>query len=78
MFPKNRPIRLDSRRMKKLYQRVMERDGFRCVDCGSAYWVELSHDLPRSLGGSDTEENCHSRCKRCHIKRDGHGQPMHF
>ena len=76
-FPKLKPIRLDAAGMKKLRQAVFLRDQ-RCVDCGSMWWLELSHDIPRSLGGSDTERNCHVRCKRCHIKRDGHGEPMHF
>ena len=28
---------------------------FRCVDCGGTNWLELSHNIPRGRGGSDTE-----------------------
>jgi 5-methylcytosine-specific restriction endonuclease McrA len=78
MFPKHKPIRLDSRGMAKLRTQAVIRDGGRCVQCGSRYWLELSHDVPRGRGGSDTIDNVHMRCKKCHIKRDLHGQPGHF
>lgn len=76
-FPKVKIIRLRCKQMSELRERVLERDKA-CVDCGRTYWLEMSHDIPRSLGGSDTLENCHMRCRPCHRKRDGHGQPMHF
>lgn len=77
-FADRKPIRLDAAGMVKLRKAVFARDGNRCVDCGSMYWLELSHNKPRSLGGPDTMRNCRVRCRRCHVKRDGHGQPMHF
>jgi 5-methylcytosine-specific restriction endonuclease McrA len=78
LFPKHKPIRLKGKAMSQLREQAMERDGGRCVECGSTFWLELSHDIPRGRGGSDVLENVHMRCKRDHIKRDGHGQPMHF
>lgn len=75
---KHRRIRLKGAQLRRLHDRVFERDGNRCIECGSTYWLEMSHNIPRSLGGDDSMENCWTRCKKCHIKRDGHGQPMHF
>jgi hypothetical protein len=87
-------VRLFGRDMIALHERVFERDGHRCVDCGWPYagrsWtycelvqrgdihLELSHNIPRGRGGSDTEENTACRCRICHRKRDLHGQPGHF
>lgn len=79
-----RYVRLFGKDMVALRNLVFERDRFRCVDCGPDYrfgiqhLLELSHDRPRSLGGSDTEENTHCRCRKHHRIRDGRGQPMHF
>jgi hypothetical protein len=71
-------IRLFGKDKSLLHDRVFERDKHQCVECGSTYWLQLSHDVPLGQGGSDTEENTHCRCITCHTKRDGHGQPMHF
>jgi 5-methylcytosine-specific restriction endonuclease McrA len=78
MFPKHRPIRLKGKAMGELRKQVFARDGNCCVECGSTYWLELSHEIPRSLGGSDTPENTKCRCKKHHIARDMHGCPGHF
>jgi 5-methylcytosine-specific restriction endonuclease McrA len=47
--------------------------------CGVDFGVmELSHEKPKSLGGDDSDENLRTRCRRCHRKKDGHGQDLHF
>jgi len=71
-------IRLHGQAMSDLRRRVFDRDGNCCVDCGGTNWLELSHNIPRGCGGSDTEENTACRCRACHIKLDLHGQPGHF
>jgi hypothetical protein len=71
-------IRLFGLDMSHLRERVFARDQNCCVDCGSSYWLQLSHDVPRSMGGGDTEDNTHARCIICHRKKDLHGMPGHF
>lgn len=44
---------------------VMERDGNRCVECGSAERLSLDHIHPRSKGGEDTQENLRVLCLPC-------------
>ena len=90
MLRANQPIRLKGKKMSDLRARVFKRDKG-CVDKGLTFLIgdiasipecygplELSHDKPRSLGGEDTEVNCHCRCWRHHRLRDGHGCDLHF
>ena len=69
-------VRLKGKDMSELHERVFDRDGWVCVE-GKDIWqigcsgpLELSHDVPRGRGGSDTEENTHVRCKKHHMLRD--------
>ena len=78
IMQKRRVIRLQGKAMSELRRKVFARDGYRCVDCMSIYHLELSHNVPRSLGGEDTEENTACRCRECHRERDLHGCPGHF
>jgi len=78
LLRKHKPIRLSGKKMAALRSLVMIRDGGECVECRSRYNLELSHNLPRSLGGEDTAENTAMRCRSCHRKRDLHGEPGHF
>lgn len=45
---------------------VWQRDGGRCVNCGSVYAAPEAHFIPRSLGGLGVEENIVTLCRRCH------------
>ena len=77
-------VRLAGRDMMALHDEVFERDKD-CVDrfqeplmgeCSGPH--ELSHDVPRGRGGSDTPENTKRRCQRHHRFRDLHGCPEHY
>lgn len=68
-------VRLAGADMSALHDEVFERDGWRCKDgsmginhCDGP--LELSHDIPRGKGGSDTAENTHCRCQKHHRLRD--------
>lgn len=82
---RKKPIRVSGPDMRWLRKACYEREGQKCYDCGmwlrwdAGYWnsMEMSHQVPRSLGGEDTLENVRARCRPCHINRDGHGQPMY-
>ena len=79
---KGRYQRLFGKDMVNLRHQAMERDDYCCVDCLEPVVMtgplELSHNIPRSLGGSDTLDNVNIRCRRHHRKRDLHGQDGHY
>lgn len=61
--PKRPPIPL------KLRLAVYERDGWACVECGSADDLTLDHLHPWSLGGEDTYENLRALCRPCNSRK---------
>lgn len=44
---------------------VFERDGGRCVECGSAFDIQYDHVIPVSMGGAGTFENLQLLCASC-------------
>lgn len=50
--------------------RVWERDGHRCIICGSFHAMPNSHFIRRSQGGLGIEENIVTMCFRCHSMYD--------
>lgn len=49
---------------------VWERDGGRCVLCGTVHAAPCAHIIPRSLGGMGIETNIVTLCERCHREYD--------
>jgi 5-methylcytosine-specific restriction endonuclease McrA len=45
---------------------VLERDGWRCQQCGAREHLDVHHLLARSRGGPDEERNLMTLCRRCH------------
>jgi hypothetical protein len=44
---------------------VFERDGGRCLRCGSAFDLQYDHIIPVALGGATTEQNLQLLCGAC-------------
>ncbi len=44
---------------------VYDRDGHRCVKCGSTYNLEVDHIFPISKGGKSTPDNLQTLCHNC-------------
>lgn len=49
---------------------VFERDGRRCILCGSPFAAPNAHYIPRSRGGLGVAENTVSLCLVCHDRYD--------
>ena len=55
---------------KKVKDIVWERDGGKCIICGSIYAMPNSHFVRRSQGGKGIPENIVTMCQRCHMMYD--------
>ena len=57
--PRRRPI------PRAVRLAVFERDGGRCVECGSSFEIQYDHVIPLALGGAGTVENVQILCATC-------------
>jgi 5-methylcytosine-specific restriction endonuclease McrA len=54
---------------QRLRRRVLERDGYRCRECGRMA-DQVDHIVPVRLGGAQFDmDNCQSLCASCHSKK---------
>jgi hypothetical protein len=58
----------------KRREEVFERDGNRCVDCGSRKNLQLAHGGKTKIERCWCPENLKTKCKDCHSKNDHHGR----
>ena len=50
---------------------VWQRDGGRCIKCGSQDNLEFDHVIPLSKGGSNTARNLQLLCEKCNRSKGG-------
>lgn len=48
---------------------VLERDDYRCYDCGQDGCTQVDHIVPKALDGTDDPENLAAMCDRCHVAK---------
>jgi len=59
-------LRLEPEEYAELCQKVLQRDKWRCRNCGFRSELHVHHIVYRSLGGDDSLENLLVLCARCH------------
>jgi 5-methylcytosine-specific restriction endonuclease McrA len=64
-------LKLSVEEYNLLRRRVLERDGWRCQDCGSSKNLHIHHLVKRSKLGDDVEGNLVTLCASCHSKQHG-------
>lgn len=60
---KHRPVTKEQR------ERIFERDGYKCVICGSEERLSLDHIVPISQGGTSEDNNLRVLCETCNSKK---------
>jgi 5-methylcytosine-specific restriction endonuclease McrA len=64
--PKRPWIRLQRDRYSRLCRQVLERDNWRCQNCGRTTELQIHHIQFRSQLGDDSGENLVTLCAACH------------
>lgn len=56
---------------KKVRDEVLERDGYKCISCGTTHQLSIAHVfINRSHGGLGVKENLCVLCMTCHHQMD--------
>lgn len=53
----------------KLRKATKQRDGYKCVKCGSTESLEVDHILNTAQGGTHTLNNLQTLCHTCHKQK---------
>jgi len=65
-FDSSHPLPIKRKAIKpEIKNQVWNRDGGRCVRCGSNQKLEFDHIIPHSKGGADTYRNLQLLCETC-------------
>ena len=54
---------------REVRQRVWQRYGGRCAECGAAHYVQFDHIVPVAKGGSNSDANVQLLCRGCNLKK---------
>jgi 5-methylcytosine-specific restriction endonuclease McrA len=71
MLKKVKRIKLGKQIYRRLMKRVLERDGWRCQQCGSLENLQVHHQIKRSQLGDDSLANLVTLCAHCHLAEHG-------
>jgi hypothetical protein len=54
---------------RDIRQRVWQKYGGQCAECGAGDYLEYDHVVPVAKGGSNSENNVQLLCRRCNLKK---------
>ena len=54
---------------QEVMDKVWNRDGGKCVQCGDVKYIEFDHIIPFSKGGATTYRNLQILCKKCNLEK---------
>ena len=54
---------------REVRQRVWQRYGGRCAECGAGDYLEFDHMIPVAKGGGNSDANVQLLCRRCNSKK---------
>ena len=76
MRKRRRDSRYSTRAWQGLRKLALDRDGWRCQQCGKAGRLEVDHVVAVRDGGEFWQlSNLQSLCRRCHLKKTRREQP---
>jgi tellurite resistance protein len=52
---------------REVRQRVWQRYGGRCAECGASQYLEFDHIVPVAKGGSNSDANVQLLCRKCNL-----------
>jgi 5-methylcytosine-specific restriction endonuclease McrA len=64
--PKRPRIKLPPDAYERVRLEVLNRDGWKCQNCGSSGNLQVHHQVFRSQAGDDSEFNLITLCNSCH------------
>ena len=71
LLQKRPRLKLDPKEYEIVRTRVLQRDGWRCQECGSMESLEVHHMKLRNRLGNDVMHNLITLCVGCHGKCHG-------
>ncbi len=66
---RKKAIARERAKVKYLEEDIMQRDEYKCVQCGSSRRIEVDHRWPIAHGGESTMENMRVLCQDCNRKK---------
>jgi tellurite resistance protein len=54
---------------REVRQRVWQRYGGQCAECGAKHYLEFDHIIPVAKGGSNADANVQLLCRACNLKK---------
>lgn len=74
--PRGEATRVARETYEAIRVKILERDHYRCQECGFFKHLEVHHIIHRSQGGSNDPSNLITLCRRCHAKKHGNAHIM--